>query len=242
LARWHAERAIGEIRVGGQLRLAWDSLGVGIDLQIAEAEPRRRLLLRGAPSGRATQELEIRILPEEDQSRILVTHSGFISSDEAEGSLSGWEGALALLSLYLERYDGRPRRCAAALASTVASFSEVFARFTEPGRLAGWLGSSPTRVGPVGSAVAIHMHDHAELRGSVISRTDREITLAVPDLEGAIAWRCLALDSSESGSKIVGAFMSSWANDVSLLQAWQTRCAAAVERLGGLLGGRTARA
>jgi uncharacterized protein YndB with AHSA1/START domain len=236
LSRWQAESVSGKTEAGGRLHLFWGSLGASIELEVTAVERGRCLALRGGPPGASPQELVINFSGDRRGCKLQLEHRGFSNADAAHGSLSGWHGALALLELYLGRYFGRERRCAAALTAAVGSFTEVLACFTQPERLSRWLGNSATPIGEAGSAVSLKLYDGGELRGSVLARTARELTLEVPALRGAIALRCLSLDGTVTGGKMVGAQISSWAEREALVDEWREMCSAAVERLGRLLG------
>src|SRR5262245_29800852 len=78
LAGWMVERATGAAGPGGRLEMAWDSLGIAVELEVVAAEAPRRLVLRGGPPGRPpqTQHVELSAVAP-GRTLVEVRHEGF---------------------------------------------------------------------------------------------------------------------------------------------------------------------
>jgi uncharacterized protein YndB with AHSA1/START domain len=238
MAQWMGERVEGSVVVGGSIAVGWDSMGVGIDLEVMEVEPERRLVLAGAPPGRDRQEQRVELAAVGGGTEVVLEHDGLASADEAAGTLAGWRTALELLRLYVERYHGRRRTVAAALGTAVVSFEQLFAHYTRGELLARWLLSSPEDLGEEGQRASLALRDGLELQAEVVARSEpREIALACDEIEGALALRALSLDGSDEGAKVVGAQIHSWAPASPSLSRVHAAVASAVDRLVATLGG-----
>ena len=209
LAGWHAERVEGAFERGRAIQLHWDSLGIAIDLEVVEADPLARLVLRGAPPGRPPQTLTIALTREGAGTALEIRHEGFASEEERAGTAAGWHVTARVLAHYLGHHAGRPRRCAAALAPVAASLADMEPFFARPD----WL--------PVAGTM-------------LASALPRQIALAVDGGAGILVLRAIQL---EPGAVLVGALTWSWQPERPAHAALVATLEPAVARLVTALGG-----
>ncbi|HUS63457.1 MAG TPA: SRPBCC domain-containing protein, partial [Kofleriaceae bacterium] len=148
---WMAERAGGRVVTGGTLELAWDSLGMAVELEVVAAEPPARLVLRAHPPGRPPQTQTAALARDGGATRVELIHGGFPpgarGDDEREGTRAGWHTQLRVLAHYLARHPGAARACAASVAPVTASWGAVDRLLRAPDGLARWLTAAPARLG-----------------------------------------------------------------------------------------------
>jgi uncharacterized protein YndB with AHSA1/START domain len=225
LCGWHAERVEGEVATGGSIELAWDSMGIAIELAVEAALPPRRLVLSGAPPGRPLQTLTIELEPDAGGTRVAIEHRGFASAEEQAGTAAGWHTMARILAHYLAHHAGRARTCAATLAPVAASLADIEPLFRDP---RGWL--APIDLGGEGERFAGGPH----LSGVVLARAlPRQVALAVDPVAGAVVLRAIQLDP---GAALVGVISWSWEPDRPAWPILRDELERAVARLAGALG------
>jgi uncharacterized protein YndB with AHSA1/START domain len=240
LTGWYPERVEGELEGDGEVELAWDSLGQSISLQVLEASPPRRLVLRGQPPNRPPQRQEVLIRDRGTAAEVEITHRGFRDgpggADERAGTEAGWRAALATLKLYLERYPGRSRSAAAALGTAV---SDPGAGFEALARETG-LGPNPIP----GGSVRLAPHGGPRYRGEVlVAAPPYQLLVSLPELEAALALRAFTSGAADAPEiAILAAQMWSWSSDQTALDALRPAIEASVDRVVQSLGGPAAQA
>lgn len=243
LSRWYPDRVEGRFREGDRIHLAWDALGVSLDLEVAELRPPSRLVLRGAPPGRALQTQVVELREESGATRVRLEHTGFESADERIGTFAGWETQLAVLRHYLERYQGCERASFAALGPAVTGFDRLFAHYTQADQLERWLAGAPASPGAPGEPYALELEPGALVSGEVLARTEgREVALGADEIDGVLALRGFSIDGRDPGVKMLGAIGWSWSSDEEALALVRDAVARAVDRLVAALGGSVASA
>lgn len=238
LAGWHAERVEGALVPGGALQLAWDSLGIGLALEVVAVEAPARLVLRGAPPGRPPQTLAIDLAPAPGggaATDLAICHEGFApgagGEEERAGTAAGWQVALRVLAHYLAHHAGRARASAAALAPAVAALDEVEPLLARPS----WLLGEGAELGAEGSPFAA---PGVGLRGTVLARAlPRQIALAVDGGAGVLVLRAIRLDPAPRGAFLVGAQTWSWRPERPAHAALVARLEPALGRVLAALGG-----
>jgi uncharacterized protein YndB with AHSA1/START domain len=144
LCGWLCEAASGSLDRGGELDLAWPSLGLATALAVADVVPQRRLLLHGSDdSAGQWQETLLEATADPGHTRVRIRHGGFGSgaraAERAAGSQAGWDVALRLLDLYLGGREGSPLAARSAVATSARPLAAVWEAVADPGALAAWL-------------------------------------------------------------------------------------------------------
>jgi uncharacterized protein YndB with AHSA1/START domain len=239
LAGWHADRVEGAVAAGATVEMHWDSLGIGIALEVVALEPPTgplpdrnritgddpvgpgRLVLRGAPSGRPPQTLTVTLAPARDGTAMTIRHEGLVGEEERAGTQAGWQVSARVLAHYLAHHAGRARRCRAALAPVAASLEDIEPLLVHPAWLLG-----EVSLGAEGSRFP---------GGCVLARAlPRQIALVLDDAAGILVLRAIRLDPDAA---LVGAIAWSWMPERPAFQALVGSLAPAVERLAARLGG-----
>jgi uncharacterized protein YndB with AHSA1/START domain len=117
IANWFVDRASGDAKPGNTMKWFFDAFHYALDVPIVEAEPGRTFVTgsgdQPGPDG-IPYLMEITIEKDGDHTIMNLVNSGFSDAPEKDenfrGTVSGWEGALTHLKLWLERYPDRKRR------------------------------------------------------------------------------------------------------------------------------------
>jgi uncharacterized protein YndB with AHSA1/START domain len=240
IAGWMAERASGRVVTGGTLELAWDSLGMAVELEVVAAEPPARLVLRAHPPGRPPQTQTAVLAPDGGATRVELIHGGFPpgarGDDERDGTRAGWHTQLRVLAHYLARYPGAARACAAAVAPVSATLDAVDEIVRAPDGLARWLTAAPARLGAEGERFDLALRGGTWLSGTVLSQAPpREVALAVDEIDGGLRLRAIALEPG-GAALLVAAQAWSWAPDAAVWPTVRSELDEAVARLAGAAG------
>ncbi len=177
LSRWQADAASGGLDQGGFV-LSWPSLGARLDLEVVEAAPEERLVLR---NGDATVEIAI------EEGSVKLEHRGLAPDDDLEGLRASWATALSILSHYLSHHEGSDRHVSwiARPVRTSAELAHVF--FTDPGALSSWLTRGDGGIGEVGRAVSFTSHWGERFSGQVIARRPgRDVAIRLEEPEDSV--------------------------------------------------------
>lgn len=223
IAGWMAERAAGAAVTGGTLELAWDSLGMALELEVVAADAPTRLVLRAHPPGRAPQTQTVTLAGEPDgATRVDLVHDGFApgarGDDERDGTRDGWHTQLRVLAHYLARHRGADRVCAASLAPVTAPVGAIARLLHTPDGLARWLTAAPARLGAEGERCDFALRGGTWLSGTVLALAPpRELALAIDEIDGGLRLRAIQLDPG--GALLCAVQAWSWAPDASV---WPT--------------------
>jgi uncharacterized protein YndB with AHSA1/START domain len=219
LAGWFPDRVEGNLEAGGEARLCWDCYGLELPIDVEEVVSEQRLAFVGTVDGRRRQRQEVLLEPSPEGTRVTVSHEGFATADEREGSAAGWETALAVLRLYVERYFGVARRTLAVLAPVTAALDDLFRHYTEPEGLASWL-TAAGRLGAPGEPTALALRNGQIATGRVLTRVPpREVSFFCREIEGVIALKSFSLSAGIPGPTLAGAWLSSWSPEAPALAA-----------------------
>jgi len=179
LAAWHAERVSGVIEVGAQVTLHWDSLGLSKTLKVSQLDAPAHLTLT-TQEGPTEQQLSFALAPTDTGSRLVLTHTGASSAEEAEGTHAGWVASLSLLELFLHSYVGLARHCTSYAGTVTGTFDETFARL---------LAAPGTEIAKEAPHICVFHY---------------------PDAKSAAVFLAIALDDFPAGTKLVAAQVSTW--------------------------------
>ncbi|HLU66729.1 MAG TPA: SRPBCC domain-containing protein [Kofleriaceae bacterium] len=241
LTGWQVERVEGELAPGAAVRFHYDSLGLSLDLEVAERADPERLVLRGAPPGRPPQTQSVTLTARGGATEVTVEHAGFTAgtrgADERAGTEAGWSTMLRVLGHYLDRHAGRPRACLAALAPAAASIESAWSLLGTGDGLARWLCDGPVALAGEGAPAALTTRDGLELTGSVLAAAaPYEVALALDRVAGVVILRAIRIDGG-GGALLIGAQAWSWRPELPAWQALGEELEPAVARLVDALGG-----
>ena len=240
LTAWYAERVEGDVVEGSRIELCWDSLGRSIELEVLEASPPHRLCLRAQPPERPPQIQRVEIRPRGRDCEVEILHEGFAEGpggeDERAGSEAGWRAALMTLARYIERYDGRSRVVASAVATSIARPEEAYRQLA---RAVG-LGKSAAE----GDRFTLELPSGRRCTGEVlVAAPPHHLLVALPAIEGVAALRTFPIGAAEAPeSAIVAAQLGSWSLSQHALDELQSGAEALVARAIAALGGPAAEA
>ncbi|MCA9647845.1 MAG: hypothetical protein KC492_44445, partial [Myxococcales bacterium] len=167
LALWQADEVKGDVTEGSVIELGWPALGVSMELDVAEVEQGRRVVL---------QDMDTKLVIEVIAGGLRLTHES-VHADDLEGMSSSWRLALSQLGHSLERHPGLERKSHWAAQPLHASAETVYAFGTEPALASRWLWSGT--VGQEG--------ERAELRIAQRPLSGR-VLCHVPGRDLSIVW------------------------------------------------------
>jgi len=201
LRGWQADSVEGQVKPGARLRLAWPTLGAELELCVVEVQAPKRLVLRAR-----TQ----RIVIEAEHDRVVLTHSGSMTADEAEGTTSGWRVSLATLAHWLQRHPRSERRVHWAVCVGAASSELAHAYFTNGPALGAWL-TSHGEIGEKGSPVCLGLRWGTSLTGQVLAHTPgRDLAVSWQEQDDAVlAFRTLPVPGGPD-RRLVALQWSTW--------------------------------
>lgn len=177
IARWQADDASGGLGQGG-FTLRWPSLGAELLLEVAAAEPERRLVLR---NGDTFLELAV------SDGRLELWHRGLLPDDDLDGMRASWLVSLGVLAHYLEHHEGQDRHVhwIARPIATDAELAHVF--FTDPAAMSSWLTRGDGGVGAVNEPFRWTSHWGAPFAGKVLVRQPgRDVALSLIEPEPSV--------------------------------------------------------
>lgn len=236
LAGWFVDRAEGEPVPGTSYLWFWDDFGMEVPVEVVEAVPGERLVLR-TDMGAEASLLEITLRGEGGRTRLRLVQSGFDTppgDPGIEGVRSGWTLALGLLRLYLERWPDRVRRelfltregsfgpaDLAPLQRTAEGLErwlvadgaeDVEAGLPEPGDVeARAFGAGEVEAGTSETAsVVLTLVDGTSLTGRVLAASDTEAVLSWDEIEGAVELKSYPAGPPEEGASGHDAGESRW--------------------------------
>jgi uncharacterized protein YndB with AHSA1/START domain len=228
LKGWQADSVVGQVRAGGRLQLAWPSLGAELELYVVDVQAPKRLVLEAGSQ---------RIVIEAEHRRVVLTHFGSATQDEAAGTTSGWRVSLATLAHSLERHPRAERHVHWAVCVAAASSELAHAYFTNGAALGAWL-TSRGEIGDRGSSVCLRLRWGTRLTGQVLAHTPgRDVAVSWREENDAVlAFRTLPLPG-DCARRLVALQWSTWGKRDGLA-ATASHLDACVRRLAKLLGAR----
>jgi hypothetical protein len=151
-----------------------------------------------------------RVVIEVERGRIVVTHFGSSTEDEAAGISSGWRVSLATLAHWLEHHPRSPRHVHWAVCVAPASPELAHAYFTNGHALAAWL-THQGKLGEKDSLVRLGLRWGATLTGEVLANTPgRDVAVSWQEQDHSVlALRTLPLPG-DSERRLLALQWSSW--------------------------------
>lgn len=233
LSSWFVDRADGEPIPGTTMVWFWDEHGYELPLEVVEAVPGKRLVLR-SEWGPETTLMEFTLEAEGGSTRVRMVHSGFTSRDgNYEGTASGWEMALTVLGQYAMLHFGE--RSLQRLLTRVGSWSrEAVTPFYRTARgLARWLGEGEPA--PEGGEVRIRLADGGVVSGRVLRQTARgETCMSWREMDGILE---LKQWEGEDGRRRVAVRLTAWGGSEQEIDGWARKVEGALDRLETALDG-----
>ncbi len=229
IARWQADGASGAATPGGRVELTWPSLGASLQLDVVDAIPDERLVLK---TGNVRLEMAL------EGDGITLTHSGVQPGDHAEGMASSWRVSLAQLGHYLDHHEGVDRDVQWFMRRVVTHPGTAHTFFTQRAALRAWL-TLDGQVPGEGERFSLKLLGGRTITGHVLSLTpDRDIALSwEEDGESVLSLRTLPSPFSRD-ERLVALVWSRWshaAGPTEEQEALATYFESAIERLGAIL-------
>lgn len=204
LSLWQADEVKGDIRVGEVIDLAWPALGVSMELEVAELDQGRRVVLRDSDT-----KLELEVIA----GGVRLTHDAVHDADR-DGMASSWWLALSQLAHGLERHPGMRRVSHWAAQPLSVSAETVYTFATEPALAARWLWSGTVR--QEGERVELRLA-HRKLSGRVLCHVPGRDLSVIWEEEAASTLSLRTLPSPFSADeRVVALVWSSWLDPASL--------------------------
>ncbi len=188
LSQWFCDKASGWPGEGATLSLTWERFGFTVDYEICRLRAPEQLLLKSRIPGVGVQKLNIELRRRAPFTVVSLRESspaGKISAEDS-GVESGWEMALAVLKLYVEKYYGRERRSFFAMLPAKFTYDKLLPFYTDPGKMALWLTKPGTtaKLGGVGEAFEMTLDNGWYMTGQVMAVTRHEVALSWDQIDG----------------------------------------------------------
>jgi uncharacterized protein YndB with AHSA1/START domain len=228
--RWFSDDAHGRLEAGGELVHVFEG-HMEHRYRVVEIDAPRRLVLDGEMEGRAFRQV-VEIRAEGGVTVLRLVHSGFGSADPdseiVQGIDSGWTMALAMMRHYVERYFGRDKVSIPVFRPARFAYRTLLAeRYQDASGLGRWLtdgGGGIPDTGPV----ALRLRSGRSLTGSVLVRTEHEVSVSWEEIEGALELKAFG---SGPDARVLGVRVATWSADGTLAETLRTEMAEAVDRL-----------
>jgi len=160
-----------------------------------------------------------------------LVNSGFLEDaeweEEYQGVVSGWQGALQALKLYLENYFGQPRRSILVLRQSEFAYQRLLPYFLREELLAQWLTRSGA-IGGAGERCELILRDGSNMSGRVLVITGREATVSWGQIHGLLEFKAFAMGPAV---KMLGVRVCGWNLEAARADQIRSEMTAAVERL-----------
>ncbi len=235
IASWFVDRAEGDMRTDDVVTWIFEQFGMRLPVEVFAREDGRYLAFGGEPPGRPAALQEIELRPEGGKTVLRLANSGFGEGDawdeELAGVDSGWEMALAMLKLSLERYPGRARRHTMVMHPASFEYEALAPRYFTAAGLESWLASDATLgaepVGP-GDRFEVVTRDGPTVSGSVAARSGWEVLIDWPDRSGALTLKGFSVGPQ---GRMVAAAFDAWDGDDASFAEVERMLEAAIPRL-----------
>ena len=243
IAQWFVDRATGEPKVGTTFTWFFDKFQYVMPFEVIEAVPGERFVLRWSDksSGRPPGIVDVTIAREGGVTVLRLVNSGFQEGaaweEEYQGTVSGWQTALALLKLYLENYFGKPKTTIMALRPASYRYEQLLPFFTTPEGLGEWLTRSGA-VGKPGDRCELVLKDDGSVTGRVLAVTRHEVALSWEETHGALELKGFQMGPA---GRMICVRVTSWGLDAARAAEIEQRMGTALERLAAVLGETAAR-
>lgn len=242
VAHWFPDKAEGKAVPGETITWIFDKFNYRIPYEVLRAEPGKQFTIRwNPPPGMNAGILDVTMERTEGVTRVRLVNSGFREgaqwNDEYEGVDSGWQMALSVLKLYLEKYFGTPRSSFMAMIPASFAFEQLPAVQRTSAGLQKWLTTSGD-MGDVGGLFALELQDGGKVSGRVLAKTKLETELEWQEIRGALGLKGFAMGAQ----KMIGVHGCGWGLSLENAKAIEQRMERALERLARALGTQEASA
>ncbi len=201
-----------------------------------EAVPEKRLLLQGEIPTVLPPITEITIEHHGGETVLTLVNSGFDENaaweDEFQGTVSGWQLALAALKHYVENYFGEPKRSIHVMRPAEFSYEQILHFFLKARGLARWLTTSGA-IGRPGDPCALALPDGQKLTGRVLAVTAREAAVSWSEIRGLLEFKAYKMHG-QPGHQL-GLRVSGWSLSETRAAALERQLGTAVDRLTATL-------
>jgi uncharacterized protein YndB with AHSA1/START domain len=238
IAQWFVDRATGEPRVGTTYTWFFDKFNYTMPYEVLEAIPEERFSLYWSGAGAAYPPgiIEVKIEREAGITIVRVVNSGFQEDakwdEQYEGTVSGWQMAMAILKHYLENYFGQPKTLIFAMRPAQFSYEQLMPFYTTAAGLGQWLATSGT-IGKFGEQFKFALLDGGEMTGRVLAITRSEVALSCEEISGTIELKAFSMGP---GKRTVGIRCLGWGMEPAQAKEIEGRMESALERLVTALG------
>lgn len=242
LAHWFVDKASGVSTVGGTMTWEFERFGYVLPYEVVASVPERQFALQwNPPPGNPAGILEIQIERESGETVVRLINSGFREGaewdDEYEGTVSGWQMALAVLKYYLENYFGQPKSYFFAMRPASFTFDQLRPYFLESSGLAKWLTTSGA-IGKPGGRCELALRDDGKLTGRVLAVTNREVALSWEEIRGVLELKAFPMGPK----RVLSIWGCGWNLDPTRAKEIERRMEAAIGRLNAALPASAAHA
>ncbi|HEV3253043.1 MAG TPA: SRPBCC domain-containing protein [Candidatus Acidoferrales bacterium] len=237
-AQWFVDRATGEPKVGSTFTWFFDKFQYVMPFEVIEAVPGERFVLRWSDPllGRPPGMIDVTIAREGGVTVLRLVNSGFQEGaewdEEYQGTVSGWQTALALLKLYLENYFGKPKTMIMALRPASYRYQQLLPLFTTPDGLGKWLTRSGA-VGMPGDRCELALKDDGSVTGRVLAITRHEAALSWEEIHGALELKGFSMGPA---GRMICVRVTSWGAAAARMAEIEQHMGTALERLAAVLG------
>jgi uncharacterized protein YndB with AHSA1/START domain len=236
ISHWFTDNAEGKAEVGATITWIFEKFNFRIPYEVVRAEAGKEFAVRWEPPpGYSAGVLDVTISREGGETVVRLVNSGFREgaewNDEYEGVDSGWQMALSMLKLYLEKYYGEPR--SAFLAMRPAEYTtEKLLPFHRTGDgLGKWLTTSGA-FGEVGEAFRLSLKEGGRISGRVLAWTKSETQLSWDEIRGALGLKAFTMGPQ----KMIGVHGCGWGLSAERAREIEQQMERALERLAAELG------
>lgn len=206
LARWFCDQVTGWPGAGSKLKMTWERFGFSVEYFLAEAVPGKKVVLKASVPGMGTQTLTIGVRPYGmgSQVEVVETGPGAEGQEGAGDAESGWEMALSILKLYLERYYGQDRTSFFALLAAPYANEQLMRFYQTAEGLAAWL-TREGSIGSVGEDVKLTLWEGDVLTGKVLAVTSHELAVSWEEIGGYLELKSFEVNAERKAVCLRGA-------------------------------------
>jgi uncharacterized protein YndB with AHSA1/START domain len=234
ITQWFVDRASGEAKPGGTMTWFFDRFGFEFPFKVLDAVPGSLIVLKWEPPQGPAGIHEVRIERKGGMTVMRLIESGFREDaqwdEEYEGTVSGWQMALAVLKYYLENYFGQRKTTLLVIRPASFAYEQLLPYFLDPSKLWRWLVKSGS-IGKAGEKVQLDLGDSGKLTGRVLTITKREVALSWEEIGGTLELKGFSMGPQ----RIVGLRCFTWKLAPTETKQLEIQLGAAVERLAALL-------
>ncbi len=221
LQRWFTDRVSGWPGVGSNLTLTWKNFGFSVSYKIAEMRPPEKLVLKTRLPGVGTQVLTVNLARRAPKTIVSISESGPENhkSDPMESGVdSGWDMALGVMKLYVEKYFGKNRGTFFAMLPAQFEYSQLRPLYTTAEGLQKWLtigGEPPVKPG---QKYCFQLNENETMSGEVLALTHHEMALSWEEISGYIELKSFPTGGENKGLCLRGSTYSPETASADLLE------------------------